>query len=178
MWQTIVRGVTKAGRIIWRNRQTIAMALEALRKILSLRKAAKEFVSAYIKERMTSGLLDTIIYTLSNIAILSILALLLWLTNYHISFRLISSIILIGLIIFNAYGLVFITIPQIREIIKTVRGRTGYLIKHAFSISVFELLFTGQLLILILLAGILIGSRSEILSQFELIAPWLEIVRK
>ena len=109
-----------------RNWKTILHVIDIIVRLLHLRKDARERALKYIRDLVKKKLKRQIIIVSSQIIILIILHIMIYLVSNSLVVRLVASIILWGIILYNLTHLVLHTIPELFAIRKKLRSSPGY----------------------------------------------------
>ncbi|MCB0404260.1 MAG: hypothetical protein KDD51_05705 [Bdellovibrionales bacterium] len=88
--------------------------------------------------------------------------------------RLFASAALWAVTLYNLFDLLWFTIPELREVYRTLRGRVGYTLRYFLQISVATELLEWNILLLGVCFFLAFGSRTYLAASFDYIAPWRE----
>ena len=149
--------------------------MKAITLILDLRESAKSVVKMYLVKKMRKLLIANLALALLNVVVVLILFMVSNLYKEILIFQLFTSLVCIGLIIFNSYFLITITIPELKNTIKIIKSKKGYALKYLLGITVFDLLIDFKIITLVLLIIFAVGTKWGILGGFSIISPWVDL---
>lgn len=158
-------------RIVWRYRSEIVLAVQFLN---ALRKTAKEATEEYIRRRVQAKLKSQIITISVEIALL---CLSLWLCHRFpgLYSALVASALLWSITLFNLFELLFRTIPEIRAVYRSLRGKIGFTMKYILEVSLVTELMQFNLIFLAVCIVLGVSTRTYVGSQFSYVKPWKEL---
>lgn len=85
-----------------------------------------------------------------------------------------ASLALWGVTLYNLFDLFWFTIPELRQVYRTLRGRIGYTLKYFLQVSVTNELLEWNILFLGICFFLAFSSRTYLAASFDYLAPWLE----
>lgn len=154
----------------WRYRNEILLGIKV---VSELRKTARDFTREYIKRRVREGLYIGITIVLMQIVLL-LGAMLLVVSRPTLFSRLAASAVLWGITGYNLYRFCVSTIPELRAVRKTLRGKMGYTLKYFLKISLVTELLQWNLLLPLLCFTVAAATRSLIGVNLSFFAPWIQ----
>lgn len=159
-------------RGVWAYRAEIALAVQVL---AALRKSARELTRDYIHQKVKTKLKHSLLVVAAQILIL---AGAFWLNREAPSLgsRLIASAILWAITLFNLFELVFKTIPELRSLHRTLKGKVGYALKYLLEISLVTELLRLNVVFMAVCLAMGISSRTVIGHSFSYLKPWQELL--
>lgn len=157
----------------WRYRKEILLGIQV---VSEMRKSARDFTKEYIRQRIRNGMVAGLAVVLFQIVLL-LGGLLLVAAKPSLLNRLIASSVLWIITGYNLYRFFFSTIPELKAVRKTLRGKMGYTMKYVLRISLVTELLQWNLLLPCLCLGIAVATRSLIGTNVSFLGPWIAAFR-
>ena len=158
-------------RIVWRYRSEIVLAVQFL---AAVRKTAKEATEEYIRRRLQAKLKSQILTIVVEIALLCGS---LWLCHTYPALwsSLIASTLLWAITLFNLFELLFRTIPEIRAVYRSLKGKVGFTMKYILEVSLVTELMQFNLIFLIVCIVLGVSTRTYVGAHFSYVKPWKQL---
>lgn len=90
--------------------------------------------------------------------------------------QILGSLVLWAVTLYNLYGLIWVTIPELIQVHRMLRGKVGYALKYFLKVSVVTELMQGDLLFLGLSIGVAASSRSWLGLNMSYWDPWAQLL--
>lgn len=157
-------------RQVWLYRSEIVLAVQLLK---ALRKTARETAQEYIRRKVAAKLRKQVIAVCTQIGLLLGAF---WLTQAYrgLETRLLASVVLWGITLFNLIQFCFSTIPEAIALRKTLKGKVGYALKYVLEVSLVTELMQLNIVFLAVCLVLGISSRTYIGRAFEYFEPWIK----
>ena len=160
-------------KFAWAYRTEILLAVQLVAK---LRRTAQEVARDYVRRRIETGLRHSL--KVVGFQILLFVAL----TSFARSVpglgpELLCSVALWAVSLFNLLELTLVTIPEIRALRRTLRGKTGYALKYLLEVSLVTELMRLNVLFLAFCLAIGVSSRTYLGAHFSYTRPWAKLWR-
>lgn len=156
---------------IWEYRAELALAIQV---IAALRKTAQEITRDYIRKKIATKLKESLLVVGGQISLLLIV--LFWNTQEpSLAARLVASCVLWVMTAYNLSYLVLVTIPELRALHRTLKGKVGYALKYLLEISLVTELMRLNVLILVFCLAVGISSRTYLGTCFSYTKPWVQL---
>ncbi|MBY0370325.1 hypothetical protein K2X33_06530 [bacterium] len=150
--------------------------LSMIRMVAEMRKSARDFTREYIRKRVKEGLAIGLSVVLFQVTLL-LGALLLVTARPSLLARLSASTLLWAITLYNLHRFFAVTVPELKALRKTLRGKSGYALRYLLRISLVTELLQWNLLLPALCLGIALFTRSALGTGVSYFAPWLEAFR-
>jgi hypothetical protein len=155
---------------VWAYRAEIALAA---RVIAGLRTTAQEVAREYIRQKIATKSKESILVVGGQILLL--LGALVWNRSFpSLGARLVASCLLWAMTVYNLSQLLFVTIPELRALYRTLRGKAGYALKYFLKVSLVTELMRLNVLFLAFCLMTGISSRSYLGAHFSYSRPWVQ----
>lgn len=157
---------------LWKHRADIVIALELFS---ALRKTAKEVAQEYIRREFAQQLRKRVIISTVEVGLL--LLAWYWCQSYRtLEAQLFASLTLWCITVYNIYEFLFNTIPELAQMHRVLRSKTGYAFRYFLEISIVRELTRLNILFLFLCLGLGFASRAYLGSYFSFTRPWVKLV--
>ena len=144
-------------RGVWVYRTEILLAVQVM---AALRKSAQEIAREYIRKKIKTKLKHSLGVVGFQVAVLlSVLFLNRELPS--LASRLLASLILWGITVYNLLELTLVTIPELRSLHRTLKGKVGYALKYLLEVSLVTELLRLNILFLAICLVLGISSRTS-----------------
>jgi hypothetical protein len=153
---------------LWSYRSEVILAVQLLVK---LRKSAQAFAREYIRRKIRTKLRGSVIAVGMQVLAFCILY---WLNVDFPSLgnRLLASTFLWLMTLYNLLELTLVTLPELRELYRALRGKTGYALKYFLQVSVVTELLRLNVLFLVICFAVGVSSRTALGMRFSYTKPW------
>ena len=149
--------------------------ITAVIKLLSaMRKTAEELTREYIRKRIQQRLGRQLVIVGAEILLL-VTGVVFAYRAPSLGTRLLCSSILWGVLVYNLCELLGSTIPELIQLNKFLKSRTGYAVKHILKVSIVTEMMQGNLLLMLVCLFLGITSRTAIGSYVSFVEPWKEL---
>ncbi len=153
---------------IWKFRGEILLGIQL---VAAARRKARDVAREYIRTRVARELKRSILRVLLQIAALSAA----YAADLHfqtLASRLAASAVLWGVTLYNAVTLCTSSIPELLEVRRLLRSRTGYAVKYLLQVSLVSELLRWNLVFLALCLVAAWSSRTWLGASFSFVEPW------
>lgn len=158
---------------LWVYRGEIILAIQLLAK---LRRSAQQMARDYIRRKIETKLKQSIAVVLFQIG-LFVAAIALDDLYPSLFSRLAASTVLWAVTLYNVTCFVFLTIPEVRTLHQTMKGKTGYMYKYLLEVSLVTELLRLNILFLAICLVLGISTRTFIGAAFSYTKPWKQLVQ-
>lgn len=152
----------------WKYRIEITLLVQVLAR---MRKTAQEITREYIHRRIKQKMVHQI-FVISVEIVLLVAAYVAYRLNPTIEMRLVASAALWIITLYNLFDLFFVTIPELVQVYKLLKGKRGFALKYVLQISLVTELMEGNLIFLSICIGLGLSSRTWLGSAFGYFGPW------
>jgi len=155
----------------WKYRLAIILSIQFLNKAW---KTAQSLTREYIRYRVKQKLKRQIL--IISIELMFITGAFIW--NYNESTLisdLFASVVLWAVTLYNLFDLVFVTIPELRQVYKVLKGKIGFTVKHILKISLVTELMEWNIILLGFSFFLAFSSRTIVASAFSYTRPWMAL---
>ncbi len=154
---------------VWVYRSEILLAIQVLSR---LRKSAQEMAREYIRRKIETKLKRAIAVVGGQLLLFVGLILLAnafpgWTTQA------LASLVLWAVTLFNLSQLCLVTIPELRSLHRSLRGKTGYALKYFLEVSLVTELLRLNVFFLAFCLAVGISSRTVLGGRFSYFHPWM-----
>lgn len=157
---------------VWTYREEILLAVQLLNK---MRKSAAQITREYIRRQIRTKLRHAIHVVLAQI---SLFVTAYWLVTSFPSpgTRCFASLVLWGVTIYNLTELLFITIPELHALHRTLRSKVGYTVKYFLEVSLVTECLRFNVVFLAVCLALGVSTRTAIGSRFSYVKPWAQLI--
>lgn len=162
--------ISKILSVLWKHRTSLILAGKLASEVW---KTAKQLTREYVRQLVRKKLKRQILIISLEISCF-VAAHALVMKVPGLSSRLLASTVLWGMTLYNLYDLIWVTVPELRHVYKTLKGRLGYTVKYFLEISIVNELLEWNILFLAFCFFLAFSSRTYLAASFDYVAPWLE----
>ncbi len=157
---------------VWKYRAPIFLTLQILSKMW---KTAQEFTRDYIK-RLVRQKLKRQLAVVSFEIFLLIAAFLVDHRFQNKASACLASAVLWGITLYNLMELLMVTLPELKQVHRALKGKVGYSLKYFLRISLVNELLEWNFIFLGISIFLAVSYRTYFAASFSYLKPWIDLL--